>query len=239
MRTDERTLAPGMTLVETLRQLPHSITVFDELGIDYACGGATLLRNAAAPVGLTPAELITMIEFAPRREARDWTVEPLSSLTRYLTTDHEILTGQLFPRVQTYIETAIEAFGPLPLLRRLREMQHSLAQSLEIHARSEEEELFPLVVHLEEAAAGRTRPPSARISPRVLLELIEHESFRDRVHALRDHVSNILHECEVSALSRHLDTFERHLHRHMHLENNVLYPRAIAIENALRHPPER
>jgi regulator of cell morphogenesis and NO signaling len=235
MRTDERTLAPEMTIVETLRQLPHSITVFDELGIDYACRGATLLRNAAAPVGLTAAELMSMIELAPRNAARDWNAESLSTLTRFLTKDHEVLTGKLLTRVRTYIETAIEAFGSLPLLRRLRELELTLADSLEVHARSEEEELFPLVGHLEEAEAGRARPPATRISPRVLLELIEHESFRDRVHALRDHVSTVLHEHDVTALSRHVDTFERHLHRHMHLENNVLYPRAIAIENALRH----
>jgi iron-sulfur cluster repair protein YtfE (RIC family) len=70
----------------------------------------------------------------------------------------------------------------------------------------------------------------------VLRELIEHENIRDRVHTLRDLAAELLLECDAEVLATHLRAFQRHVNQHMHLENNVLYPRAIAIENSLRHP---
>ena len=166
----------------------------------------------------------------------DWSKAPLAELTRYLSHDHQRLLNGMLPRFRTAIEGATERHGNLALLMRMRDLCASLITLIADHVESEERELFPLVEKLEAAASSpETEAPHARISARVLREFIEHEGVRDRVHMLRDLTAELRVSCDVEAMSTELRTFQRQLNFHMHLENNVLYPRAIAIENELRH----
>lgn len=229
-------LTSDMTLSEVLRVRPGAASLFDDVGIDYACGGGTTLKSAAASSGLTANELIELVDGCAS-DGRDWNALPLSELTRYLAHDHQRLLAGLLPRVRAAIDAAVECHGHLALLNRMGDLCESLSVLIADHSASEERELFPIVDQLEGAApSSGIPPPQARISARVLREFIEHESIRDRVHTLRDLAAELLAGCDVSVLAAHVRAFQRHLNMHMHLENNVLYPRAIAIENGLRHP---
>jgi regulator of cell morphogenesis and NO signaling len=230
-------LTSDMTLSEVLRIRRGASSLFDDIGIDYACGGGTTLKNAATSAGLTANELIALLRDVRSAEGPDWNERPLSELTRYLAHDHQRLLSGLLPRVRSAIDAAVECHGHLPLLNRMHDLCESLSALIAEHASSEERELFPIVEKLEAAASSPgLQPPQTRISARVLREYIEHENVRDRVHTLRDLAAELQLECEVDVLAMHLRAFQRHLNQHMHLENNVLYPRAIAIENSLRHP---
>jgi regulator of cell morphogenesis and NO signaling len=235
MRTDAKQLDANMTLVEVTRIAPQAITAFDDLRIDYACTGATSLRNAAGTAGLTPGEIITMIELAQGTQITDWHSMPLSALTRHLTSDHTSMLSELFPSVRDAIADATADFGALALLRRMRELETSLVHEIAAHAASEEHELFPIVEALEAAAASSSRPPTARVGARVLRDALEHEDMRDRVHGLCDLAHELQANYEIAPLLSALLTLQRRLRHHMHIENNILYPRAIAIENSLRH----
>ena len=210
--------------------------LFDDIGVDYACGGGTSVKSAAAAIGLTANELVGLLRASDSRTGIDWYKEPLADLTRHLARDHQSLNVGLLPRVRSALDAAVECHGHLALLNRMGELVDSLSEVLAEHATSEERELFPIVVRLEAAAASsEVEAPHTRISPRVLREFVEHETIRDRVHTLRDLTAELLLDCDVHVLALHLRNFQHHLHEHMHLENNVLYPRAIAIENGLRH----
>lgn len=225
-----------MTLAEVLRVKQGATTLFDDIGVDYACGGGTSVKTAAAAIGLTANELVGLLRASASGTGPDWSKEPLAELTRHLTRDHQQLTVGLLPRVRSALDAAIECHGHLALLNRMGELVDSLSHVIADHATSEERELFPIVVKLEAAAASaEVEAPHTRISPRVLREFVEHETIRDRVHTMRDLTADLLLDCDVQVLALHLRTFQHHLHEHMHLENNVLYPRAIAIENGLRH----
>lgn len=225
-----------MTLAEVLRVKRGATMLFDDIGVDYACGGGTSVKTAAAAIGLTANELVGLLRASDSRTGIDWYKEPLSDLTRHLASDHRSLNAGLLPRVRAALDAAVEFHGHLALLNRMGELVDSLADVLVEHATSEERELFPIVVRLEAAAAStEVEAPHTRISPRVLREFVEHETIRDRVHTVRDLAADLLLDCDVHVLAAHLRTFQHHLHEHMHLENNVLYPRAIAIENGLRH----
>lgn len=229
-------LTSDMTLSEVLRFRREASTLFDDIGIDYACSGGTTLKHAAAASGLTANELIGLVEGVRRGGGQDWNNASLAELTRYLADDHQRLLIGLLPRVRAAIEVAIECHGHLALLKRMHDLVESLLVLMADHAASEERELFPIVEKLEAAASSPGTARQARISARVLREFIEHESIRDRVHTLRDLAAELLVNCDVEVLSTHLRAFQHHLNMHMHLENNILYPRAIAIENGLRHP---
>ncbi len=230
-------LTSGMTLIEVLRVHRGAARLFDDIGIDYACSGATTLKAAASSAGLTANELIELVKGLDVPHGRDWEHAALPDLTCFLADDHERLLTGLLPRVRAAIDAAIEHHGHLALLNRMSDLTDSLSHSMAEHASCEERELFPLVERLAAAAASLgSEPPHTRISARVLRELIEHENIRDRVHTLRDLAAELLLECDAEVLATHLRAFQRHVNQHMHLENNVLYPRAIAIENSLRHP---
>lgn len=230
-------LTSDMTLSEVLRVHRGASRLFDDIGIDYACGGGTTLKSAAASAGLTANELIDLVQGLRTVDGRDWDSAPLAELTHYLVHDHQRLLTGLLPRVRSTIDAAIECHGHLALLNRMDDLCESLAVLIADHATSEERELFPIVEKLEAAASSPgIEPPQARISARVLREFVEHESVRDRVHTLRDLAAELLINCDVEELSMRLREFQRHLNMHVHLENNILYPRAIAIENGLRHP---
>ena len=235
MRPDQELLTHGTTLVDAIRLRPQSLAVLEDLGVDYACGGATTISAAAASVGLTAVELISMLAAKADNGARDWSATSLSELTRFLTDDHRYILAELLPQLRDAITAGLEMHGPQPLLRRMHELEANLRESISVHAGSEEDELFPIVEGLEAAAAADGAQPMLRIAARVLLEVIEHESLRDRVHSLRDLANELLLRCEVPAINMALRALQKQLHQHMHIENNVLYPRAIAIENALRH----
>lgn len=235
MRSDQELLTQSTTLVDAIRLRPQSLTVLEDLGIDYACSGATTIQAAATSVGLTAPELLAMLTANADQAARDWNATALSELTRFLTDDHRYILAELLPHLRESIATAMEMHGPLPLLRRMFELENHLRESIAVHAGSEEDELFPIVEGLEAAAASHGTQPSLRIAARVLREVIEHESLRDRLHALRDLANELLLCCEVPAVNLALRALQKQLHQHMHIENNVLYPRAIAIENGLRH----
>jgi regulator of cell morphogenesis and NO signaling len=225
-----------MALSEVLRVHAGAARLFDDVGIDYACAGGSTVKAAAAAAGLTANELVALIAAARNSGERDWNEEPLSALTRHLTLDHQRLLRGLVPRVRSGIDAAIECHGQLSLLHRLRELTDSLAAHIAEHAASEERELFPIVERLEAAASTPgVEAPHTRISARVLREFLEHENVRDRVHTLRDLTADLLLDCDVRVLAAHLRELHHHLNQHIHLENNVLYPRAIAIENGLRH----
>src|SRR5688572_21538443 len=236
MRSEETRITSDMTLAEVLRVKRGATTLFDDIGVDYACGGGTSVKTAATAIGLTANELVGLVRASAGGTGTDWHREPLADLTRHLTRDHQQLTAGLLPRVRSALDAAIECHGHLALLNRMAELVDSLSSVIAEHATSEERELFPIVVKLEAAAAStEVEAPHTRISPRVLREFVEHETIRDRVHTLLDLAGDLLLECDVHVLATHLRTFQHHLHEHMHLENNVLYPRALAIENGLRH----
>jgi regulator of cell morphogenesis and NO signaling len=236
MRSEETRITSDMTLAEVLRVKRGATMLFDDIGVDYACGGGTSVKAAAPAIGLTANELVGLLRASDSRTGTDWFSEPLADLTRHLTRDHQSLIVGLLPRVRSALDAAIECHGHLALLNRMGELVDSLSSDIAEHATSEERELFPIVVRLEAAAASpEVEAPHTRISPRVLREFVEHETIRDRVHTLRDLTADLLLDCDIHVLASHLRAFQHHLHEHMHLENNVLYPRAIAIENGLRH----
>lgn len=229
------TFTPEVTLAEATRLLPEAVGVFEAAEIDYSCQGARSLADAAIDAGYRVDEIIARLESVHYdREATNWFFEPLPTLLRFLTNDHQTAVGGGVPALRILIDDAIAALGELPELQRIRNLFDHLAAALASHVLNEECELFPFISALDAANNDLAGPPHMRISQRVLRELVEHESFGDRLRTLRELAARLPAHESVSAFVDALRAFSNDVHRHMHLENNVLYPRAIEIENGLR-----
>jgi len=223
------------TLAEATRLLPGAVAIFEEMEIDYSCQGPRSLADAAHDAGYHVEEVIERLESSRGSDhATNWFREPLPALIDFLTNDHRSTVGEHLPELRNRIEDVASSIGETAELRRIRVLFGHLAAALQTHVINEERELFPFISRLHTAKTDLLGAPRMRISQRVLRELVEHEAFRDRLHTLKHLVQRLPENAPVRKLREDLSTFVEEINRHMHMENNILYPRSIEIENGLR-----
>jgi regulator of cell morphogenesis and NO signaling len=226
-------IAPELTVAEIARMMPQAADTFEEAGIDYSCRGARSLADAAAGAGFTAGELIARIVEAPQNGFADWSQKSLTEMTRFLAADHEETIRTTLGQLRLSIERAA-AGGSGPEAKRIGVIFASYSTSVISHMLNEERDLFPTIEYLEHAVNGRAGGSKPRIGQRVLREMVEHETFREKLRTMRELAWQLPASEDVRDLRERLRACSREVHQHIHLENNVLYPRAIALENAVK-----
>jgi len=221
-------IAPDLTVAEIARMMPQAVAVFEEAGIDYSCRGARSLADAAAGAGFTTEEMMARIAGAPADGTPDWNHQPLGELARYLARDHE----ETIRTTLRELRQSIERCGPEA--KRIAIIFAGYATAATAHMLNEERDLFPCIQYLEDAMNGAGGGPKPRVSQRVLREMVEHETFREKLRTMRELAWQLPASEAVLDLRARLAACSRDVHQHIHLENNVLYPRAIALENAVK-----
>lgn len=225
------------TVAEIASTLPSSVRVFQRHGIDFCCGGRTPLASACEERGVAFSQIVDAIEASthtPQSDPRDWNSAPLAALTDHIVaTYHEPLRDEL-PRLESMAAKVSRVHGlKAPHLMRLAAIVTELSADLQLHMRKEELVLFPAIRTLEAKAQSELR----LFTP---ISMMEHE---------HDHAGTLLSElrlitddyvapawaCETfRALYHGLSEFETEMHVHVHLENNILFPRALALDASLR-----
>jgi regulator of cell morphogenesis and NO signaling len=179
-----------------------------------------------------------------REQLPGWTSAPLSSLIRHiLDTHHAYLRGAL-PKLSQCVQNAAPAVGGerAEALPAIAQVYRDLRSELESHMWKEEMMLFPLIEGLEAAeAAGLAAPPSHCGSVRNPIRVMqsEHGNAKHALAELRRLTGGFTAPAGASADSRNLLTglaeLESDLHSHIHLEDDILFPRAGELESRLGH----
>ncbi|MGH9633071.1 MAG: iron-sulfur cluster repair di-iron protein [Bryobacteraceae bacterium] len=223
-----------------------AVRVFEKLGIDYCCGGSRPLADVCREKGFDTSAVQSELNAAMagmQSADHDWGTAPLTELIGHIVrTHHEYLLREL-PAIQTRLEKVYRVYNQRysPALIGLPEVFKSLRAELELHLRKEEKILFPAIAAYEAAArAGQPLPakPFGAFSNPIRMMEVEHESTGEALAAIRE----ITRDFEVPdyacvtyrALMSGLDELERDLHMHIHLENNILFPRAEKLEASQR-----
>lgn len=228
-------------LAELAAASTAAVRILERYGLDYCCGGARPLEEAAREKGLNAAEVLLEIEKAQPAagETRDWRTAPLRDLIGHiLGTHHEYLKLNL-PALSSRMAKVCEvhrAKAP-EMLAALSETLAGLRAELEDHMHKEEVILFPFIERYGQAAEqGLPVPPVpfGTIANPIRVMEREHDSAGDALRRLRELTGGYelpAWACDtVRALWRGLEELEQDLHMHIHLENNILFPRAIALE---------
>jgi regulator of cell morphogenesis and NO signaling len=239
-------VTPDMSVAEIATALPRAIPVFQRHGIDFCCGGKRPLGEACEEKGVAADSLIAEIESSrvgPEAAGADWATGPLADLVAHvLDRYHADLRSEL-PRLDALMAKVVQAHGEAhgDTLGPLRDTFVALRAELESHMEKEEHVLFPYVRELEQAARGM-RP--ALSLPLGLAEGAtgvmerEHETAGAALTAMRSLTGGYRPPegaCgSFRALYAGLEILEADLHRHIHLENNVMFPRANTMEAHLR-----
>src|SRR6266508_5907913 len=169
---------------------------------------------------------------------RDWRQEPLTTLTEHIIYTHHSFTRQELDRLGKLFDNVCSRHGENhPELFEAQKTFYQLTQDLIPHMLKEEQVLFPYITRVEEAAGeGRRVPPPffGTVQNPVRMMMLEHEAAGDLLRALRATTVNYTPPPDAcasyQALYQALAGFEADLHQHIHLENNLLFPRAIEME---------
>ena len=170
--------------------------------------------------------------------AEDWQNQLLVDLITHITRTHHVFVREECPRIQALAEKVVSVHGKNhPELLQVQETFSALAEELSVHLMKEEQVLFPYVVRMEESVlAGEPVPPAmfgTVVNP-VRMMMQEHDGAGDALRSLRSITGNYAVPEDVcisyKTLYQALQGFESDLHRHIHLENNILFPRAVAME---------
>jgi len=215
------------------------------LGLDYCCHGGRTLTEACSAAHVSVESVVRMLDgsmLAAAAEASftDWNHEPLEKLIRHILDRHHAYTRDALDQVRTLLPKVEQVHRAAHAeLTTLRDTFDALHAELMPHMAKEEQVLFPYVVYLERAVTAHTPPPEAffgTVRNPILMMMQEHDVAGDLLRRLRAIAGNYVLPGEACVswdqVYRALPALERDLHQHIHLENNVLFPRAVALEDA-------
>jgi regulator of cell morphogenesis and NO signaling len=212
---------------------PRSIEVFERHGIDFCCGGRRPLGDACREHGALVEAVAAEIAAAAAREVpedRVFTDAPLGALLDHIVSRYHAALREDLPRLGRMADKVAEVHGGRhPELHELARVYGGLRDELLPHMGAEEERVFPALRRLAEADPQAADVQSA-------LHALEEEHDRAGVALAR--LRSLSHGFTVPddacatyrALYEGLVRFERELHEHVHLENNVLFPRVVSLE---------
>lgn len=235
-------LSPTQTVRQLATEIPNATRVFEKLGIDYCCGGGKSLEAACAQVKIPVSVVLRTLEEGSvpvaGSAAPDFSQSPLSELASYIVSRHHGYVKQEIPRLEKLLAKVVSVHGRNhPELVGIQKVFAALAAELTSHMMKEEMVLFPYITEMEQALeSGKPAPraPFGTVGNPVHMMELEHEDAGNALKEVRSLSSNYTPPQDAcfsyNTLFAALKEFETDLHQHIHLENNILFPRAVALE---------
>lgn len=235
------TLCAEKTVRELAVETPNATRVFEKLKIDYCCGGGRSLTEACAVAGVGVEEVARLLEQAGAFKGdtpSGLQAGTLAELIDYIVSKHHTFTRDEMERITALAEKVASKHGANhPELLDVRTLFQQLCEDLRPHMFKEEMILFPYVKQMESAAAdNRPMPyaPFGTVGNPVRMMMLEHDAAGDILRELRAATADYAAPADAcisyQTLYLALEEFEKDLHQHIHLENNVLFPRAVELE---------
>ncbi len=234
---------PQTTVREIAIEQPASIRVFEKYGIDYCCGGRRPLAEVCEERAIQVDELLAAIRNAAtqhRPEGPDWMTFQLGAICDHIVRTHHAYIRNELPRLQYLAQKVVARHGDdRPELPHIQQLVDEIGSDLIAHLAKEEMMLFPYITNLERnlATCGPSSfgcSGSVRNPIRVMMS--EHDAAGEITAQIRQLSSDYTAPQGACPTYRGfyqaLLEFEHDLHQHVHLENNILFPRAIELEES-------
>jgi len=235
---EERTVADVVT--ENIK----AAHIFKKHGIDFCCGGGISIKRACEKAKIDPSILMVELQnldSAPDR-AFDYNSWKLDFLADHIVNVHHHYVEESSPLLLQYSKRVNHVHGHhYTELAEIEELVTRVVQAMAAHQRKEELILFPFIKKLAKAQAEGTAVPETHFgtveNPINMMEE-EHEEAGEimrRISELSSGFTPPQGACNTyRAFYAKLDEFEQDLHQHIHLENNILFPKALKLEKSLQ-----
>ena len=232
-----RTQLEATTLGEIVSRDYRASAILDRYGLDYCCGGARTLgegcRQRGVSVEQVAAELDTLDPGSRRAPEQD----PVA-LVEHIVSRHHAYVRASIPVIQQHLAKVLAVHGARHTELQFVDAQFSkVAAELSQHMVKEERMLFPYIVALADAVTRDAPPPPdmfGTVQNPIRMMEIEHQEAGDGLVTIRELTHGYQPPDDACAtyqlVLQELDAFEKDLHEHVHLENNVLFPRAVELE---------
>ena len=240
-RADTAALNPEALVRDVVLENPAAARVLETFGIDYCCGGDRSLAQACRAAGRSTEEVgaaLQELDSAPSET--NWRGASLTELAQHIVDKHHAFTRAEIVRLRALIaKVASVHIKGHPELDGLRLIFEELAAELIGHMTKEEEMLFPYIAAMEEAARFKRRPPApmfGTVQNPVAAMIMEHEAAGQALEKMREITKGYTVPpdgcASYQALYQALPNFAVDLHQHIHLENNILFPRSVELESS-------
>jgi regulator of cell morphogenesis and NO signaling len=238
-------ITTNMTVRDVATELPQSTRLFEKLKIDYCCGGHKPLAEACASAGVDIGSVMEMLARVTPSNSNDASAPDFQNFTptkliTHIVDTHHVFTRSEMDRLQALADKVLAAHGGNhPELVNLDELLIRLDADLTPHMFKEEQVLFPYIVSLENAATqNRPAPfaPFGTVNNPIRMMMREHDAAGELMREIRALTSDYKVPADgcvsYRTLYEALENFEKDLHQHIHLENNILFPKALDLEVA-------
>lgn len=231
---------------ETLGQIAakdlRKAQVFKKYGLDFCCGGKKTVKEACAEKGLDVTKIEQELQQADKNSVTrplpydDWSLDFLAD---YIVNTHHSYVKKALPDLRTYAAKVARVHGNRhPELIAIQQLVEEVNAELTTHLLKEEKVLFPYIKEMV-TSANNGQPAAHKAhfgtvqNPISMMEM-EHEMAGQALQEIRTRSDNFSLPDDACAsyslLYRMLDEFESDLHIHVHLENNILFPKALSME---------
>jgi regulator of cell morphogenesis and NO signaling len=239
-------IAPADTVGRIVAKSPQLSRVFEELQIDYCCGGKRPLEDVCREKQIDVGQLVDRLEKASAVRAsvpgESWLAAPLWELCEHIERTHHDYLQRELPRLHAIIEKVVKAHAENhPELLQVQAAFAELRAELEPHMMKEECILFPSIRYLE-ANGKPMRFPFGSLANPIRVMVSDHDHAGDALARIRELTCNYVPPkgaCNTyRVMLEGLSTLEHDMHQHVHKENNILFPRAVELEAKIGPPSE-
>jgi regulator of cell morphogenesis and NO signaling len=226
------------TVGQLVTERPSRARIFETFGIDYCCGGKKPLAQAIAESGLDEKIVLGVLEAldtqAPGAD-RDWSKATITELADHIEQTHHAYLKIELPRLHSLVTKVAIRHGELrPQLVELARVYARFQEELQSHMHKEEAVLFPICRKLE---AGRGPQSCGSVTNPIAVMIREHDDAGDALKQMRELTDDYTPPPDACntyrALFDSLRQLELDMHRHVHKENSILFPKAAEREARL------
>ena len=235
----------GLTLSDIVTKNYKSAAVFEKFGLDFCCHGKKSIPDACEEKGVNAEEVLTQLEKLDENNSSEREEQyyqwDLDFLADYIVNVHHKYVREIIPVISAHAEKIASKHGENhPEVISIANNFSIVYKDLKQHMMKEEQLLFPYIKYLvktEKNAGIAEQPFFGTIKNPIQMMELEHESAGNLLGEIRNLTNEYTPPAEAcntfKVYYKELKDFEEDLHKHVHLENNILFPRAIELENKM------
>lgn len=240
MKESEQVSAENMdsqTIGEWVAKNYRTAAIFEKYGMDFCCGGKTTLAAACREKGVDPEQLRQELEKAalePVDRSQNFAAWELPFLADYIVNTHHAYLKENTARIATYADKIAQVHGGHhPEVIEISTIFDKIEADMALHLRNEEDLLFPAIrkiVALQKSGSAHEAKDIEALRENLATLGHEHDEIGAAVHEIRRLAKDYAVPADVcntfTVTYQKLKEFEDDLHKHVHLENNILFPKA-------------